>query len=150
MEIYIVTAGEYSSYHIIATFLDKDKAQRLKDFIAHSEIEIFEVDPDFVTPTQPYFYVQMERHGNTISCKEEGLITTIIKLKNLNTTWEVSNPIGNRHGRLICKCFAKDREHAIKITNEIRLQLLATNSWVHGLTNREKKIVGTMGHTIKE
>ena len=33
MKIYIVTKGDYSNYHIVATFLDKSKAEKFVDFM---------------------------------------------------------------------------------------------------------------------
>ena len=36
--------------------------------------------------------------------------------------------------RLICGCWARDREHAKEITEEIRVQLLAEGNWKPGYT----------------
>ena len=68
MTIYIITAGQYSDYHIIAATVDKERAEKIcelhKGNYTQPEIEKFE---DSVEETYPVWRITFDRNGDVIS-----------------------------------------------------------------------------------
>jgi hypothetical protein len=119
--IYIVTSGEYSDYHILGTFSTKEIAE---DFIAllgepeYSERRIEEFELDFSEADykgKKVFLVRMAKNGDT---KE--VVTT--------DSWHNSDffDMNGHFGRYV---IARDAQHAVKIANERRIQLIAMDRW---------------------
>ena len=127
-EIYLITAGEYSDYHIIAVF---DNYRLAKNFVDsfkkdgyscdHPRIETWRLNPykDQLDTKRKPFFVTIDKHGDTTRCEKDvsydgfgdnGISFTFDKKINVH-------------------CFAKDKQHAIKIANEKRTQILAINQW---------------------
>lgn len=139
-KIYIVTRGSYSDYSIAAVFSTEVKAW---DFVRYwqengnsydwhdAEVEIRELDPlrrDLKDNLAPYF-VRMDRDGNTsqlFECRET--------MSEGNTGFDVE-------GNLYTHPRARDKEHAVKITNERRARILAENKW--GDQDWLLKVMGT-------
>jgi len=128
--IYVVTDGEYSSYHIEAIF-STEKAARafvkrydVPENYDSMQIEEYEIDEPL--PDRDKFTVNMHRNGNearvrgpmhdTDECPNRGLWTNDYTHKDNKLV--VSK-------RFIATVFARDKEQAIKITNELRRQSIA-------------------------
>ena len=121
-KIYIVTQGQYSDYKILGVF---DKEELANKFITsggkyeydYPEIEEWELNPNAKNLKRGYlpFIVKMNRSGNVGGVKQESF--------DSNTGWYGNDTTMYNH------CFAKDKEHAIKITSELRTRLLANNEW---------------------
>ena len=59
MQVYIVTAGEYSEYHIERVFLDHTKAEAYSSLHPDSHIEVYDTyDNNFVIPSTAIFYTE--------------------------------------------------------------------------------------------
>ena len=131
-KVYIVTAGDYSSYRICAVFSTKAKAEEYIAEAARASKDkgrdfnpIEEYELDLYEDKHPGLYpwrVHMEKDGSTKGFQ----------------SWQMSFPFDAdysfeflRHETECLRndCWAKDKDHAIKITNELRVRLIADNQW---------------------
>ncbi len=126
--IYIVTQGVYSDYCIRGVFDSRELAEKYIAAFSESQycntmrIEEWEVNPfkyELQNGYKPYF-VRMDREGNTI---EIMVADTAYGFEN-GTLYGV-----DANGNMYNCCFAKSNEHAIKITNERRIQIIAEGNW---------------------
>jgi len=127
-EVYVVTSGSYSDYRICAVFTDKNLAQKYIDsfktrvYSDFNEIETYSLNPfnfELQNGYRPYF-VRMDRDGNSTECKISDSDYGFVEVKQHG--FDVK-------GNMYIHVFAKDTEHALKITNEKRVQLIANNEW---------------------
>lgn len=131
MKIYIVTSGEYSDYGIDSVYSNKENAEKyikLYPSIRY-EIEEFDVDEEMALINKirdeeiTIYLVSMFRNGNIEEVRKELPSIYLVKkaLAGKYNLWTE-----NRLGMWV---IAKDEKHAIKIVNEKRVQLIATNKW---------------------
>ena len=129
--IYLVTAGSYSDYRIVAAFSTDELA---KEFVAayngsdrykDADVEEFEIDSltrrlrgeEFVVS------VTMDREGRTLN------VETSTSLTEYMADWcgyNYSYP-----GKIVLRVMraAKDVQTVVKIANEKRVQLIAEGEW---------------------
>lgn len=137
MKIYLVSQGCYSDYRIIAAFSTEEKAKAYVKHLGDSDDEdILEFDVDSETFQNPRglnrFTLQMKRDGSLVygvtdrgSVKEE---------KPQGPKWE---PLAKVWVDENSECYmrfeveAKDKEHALKIANEKRTELISADIWLH-------------------
>jgi len=135
MEVYIVTRGDYSYYHIVAVFTELDAAtwyvERLNEKLHDderiydmAEVEVWEADTPGLVPgsTMPY-YVQMNRNGDSDWVKLQEWPGKSPEPLSLVAVAEGKSFILTGH------VMAKSRQHAAKIANERRAQLIANGDW---------------------
>jgi hypothetical protein len=126
--IYVVTDGEYSDYHIVGVYSTLENAERMKKETGSSDIEEYELD-EFVAQLreglQPYS-VTMERDGYA-TARESSPTGTI----DLFLSWYgyMENGRRMRKSVLTGKVWATSVQHAVKIANERRVFLIASNEW---------------------
>ena len=119
-KIYIVTSGEYSDYGIDAVFTDKELAEK---FIKEQkgEIEVWEANEYTKIPqNRDVYQVIIYVDNGEIQGTEKTNSNWHDALNDNMLFWR--KICGIERGRLVIYCFAKDREHAIKIANEKRVQ----------------------------
>lgn len=117
--IYVLTTGEYSDYKIVGLFTTKELAEAfMEKFNIDGTVEEYELD----VLDQ---YTKMEELAFKVLMKKDGTVEHVNITDDVNDA--INTFVGNNKFRLWCTCFAKDKEHAIKITNEKRLQLIANN-----------------------
>lgn len=123
-KIYIVTKGEYSDYHICAIFSSKIKAEKYCQAITKEgswstpQIEDYDLDEYDLKEGEHSWFVRMKKDGEVEEAYED-------------------DSRSDEHGfdinkNLYSHVFATSKEHAIKITNERRAQLIAQNDWPSG------------------
>ena len=126
--IYIVTQGSYSDYHICGVFDKKELAQQYMSAFGgggtynEMEIEEWQLNPYKVELGKDYkpYFVRMDKQGNTEEVNE--VDSTYGFREGESYGFDIKHNIYNY-------CFAKSTEHAIKITNELRTQILAEGKW---------------------
>ena len=126
--IYVVTAGDYSDYHIEGVYSTKEKARLavklfgLDDF-NDENIEEWKLDETLPHPKGMWFYVvEMNEEGDVNETKIENAKYAENFIKD---RWR---PYGD-DVHIDFYMWAKDEKHAIKIANEMRIQLIANNQW---------------------
>jgi hypothetical protein len=113
-EVYIVTEGEYSDYKIVAVFTDKALATKCADLVS-GDVETWTVDADagqWRAGLRPWT-VRMMEDGST-------------RWGAYETTAVNEDDEDNFFGYIKMSMWARSKEHAIKIANERRIQMLAS------------------------
>lgn len=131
--IYVITHGDYSDYSIMGVFSTKEKAEEfVQDYNAsprlyNGEATIEEYYLDWVETQEPNFCILMDVNGKLYeeATSREG--------------WFASGPNDECYGDTKCGPYkpdywmfrmkAKSFEHAVKIANERRTQLIAMEKW---------------------
>lgn len=138
-EVFALTSGDYSSYRVMAIYstLEIAKQALAKYGIKNPEdfnIETYVLDKNIEAILSDYkpFYILMLKDGTTERSEKASRSTDII---NTFYLWDRpnapyfknQNPIPPKVLR--ADVWAKDIKHAIKITNEHRIKLIANNEW---------------------
>lgn len=66
MKVYVVTAGDYSDYHIEKIFSDRESARLYAMMDADREVEEYEVDDVGIDNTMRYVLIRYDIRNNTI------------------------------------------------------------------------------------
>jgi hypothetical protein len=138
-KVYIVTAGEYSDYHMCAAFGTRELAEIYIQGIDEGGydygIEELELNPQEARLRKGYhmYRVTMYKNGDTKRIevldfarnheKEE------TKIVSIGEYVKYSPPLWESKPGVSVTCWAKSDEHAVKITNEHRAQLIAENAF---------------------
>jgi hypothetical protein len=131
-EVYVVTKGDYSSYHIKGVFSTKEMADRFLSNLQDSDatIETYVLDELDSWPNErKSYYVWFDRDGNGDALDESPRKFDERVIPNGNGT------------HMHTYCWARDEEHAVKIANERRAQTIAAGDWEtdwHKWHEREK------------
>jgi hypothetical protein len=124
--LYMVTRGEYSDYCVLGVFSNKERAEQYKKAVAaDNEIEEIELDPEDDKIHYPDGYqaweIEMDNEGNVISNDNV----------DIRSAYNNNSPYHSR--KMNCYIFTAvgaTLEHAIKIVNERRAQMIANNEWI--------------------
>ena len=130
-KVYIVTSGYYSDHHVVSVHSTEEGAREVAKVTPDSDVEEHEVDSVGGYPKDMSLYcVLMDVTGLAEGVQmcdpeyhkgfENAFLTTVRGPRYYHYMW------------------ARDQNHAIKIANERRMQMLAENRW--GV--REDLVVG--------
>lgn len=158
MNVYIVTAGSYSDYHICAVYDTKEAAEYHVEHLLGGErdyamVEEHELNPhrQIISDGLKPFVVEMGRDGTTYAVRAApadnvvgaqdylGLSRTIYRtlMEESGIRWlsrEENLAIAERVPIIgTFHVLATDGQHAVKIANERRARLIAENGWPEGL-----------------
>ena len=126
--VYVVTSGSYSDYGIVAMFSTEDAAKMFMErhpksgFGGYNDIEQYTLDDNVEKMREGFsqYWVQMHDDGSTLQPPE-------------TNTWSYGETdckfmLHAHSGKRFFNWFgwAKDPTHALKIANEVRIQLLAS------------------------
>src|SRR5688500_6668033 len=139
-KVFAVTSGDYSSYSVNAVFSTREKAEKYinhikkgseyKDYILYSDynIEEYNLDPvpDWVyRENRKMYMVQMHKDG-----KVRQVFTYDPAYAERWTFTDFSTWDKDKNSPCLCmNVWAKNKDHAVKIVNEKRAQLLANELW---------------------
>jgi hypothetical protein len=110
--IYILTKGECSDYHIVATYSTRELAEEAKKHCPYSTIKEYELDALEIPEHPP---------GHTAWLVSINAKTNAINWVNQENSLDVFNPRetyyerGGLNNILVVTCWARDKEHAEKI-----------------------------------
>ena len=141
MNVYVVTSGEYSDYRINGMFSTEVKAQEFIEvnkekrkkhssyyYDDFNDIEEYELDCSdkyfpLINQGYEYYYVAMEKDGNS-NVNEHYIF-------HFHESFEIIKPTYKPGLKSFLQCYlwAKSPEHAVKIANEKRAQLIANGEW---------------------
>ncbi len=117
--VWIVEHGEYSSYQVVGVFSSEENAQLIADAIGGT-VDKRTLDPavEELRANMRQFVVWMQKDGTTDRCEESDV-----------ASWDIEGSMFVTRNCLIATVWAKNSEHAIKIANEGRAQMIASNAW---------------------
>lgn len=121
--IYVLTSGSYSDYRVDGVYSTREMAQAVIDRGWGGEIEEYELDElaDFLEKGLNCYWVEMQRNGDS---------EVRASYPNNDGYEELSLwAYEPREYRLCMRIVAKDEQHAVKIANERRMQLIASGEW---------------------
>ena len=142
-EVYVITSGEYSDYSINAVTVSKERAEKLKKYYSRNyhngdaEIETYKIDEPYenLDDLIPVYHVRIDRYGKCFCIHETWMHEKTKKLIE-DTPSYIKLSLG---GELVTKPSpyggddyftfhwygaAKDEEHALKIAQDKRAELL--------------------------
>lgn len=130
----VLSIGDYSDYRVVGLFDDCHAAdgERIAGYVG-GELEENPVRVNFVDVEEPpadkqFFHVQMYRNGNSVSTSPWSALDYWGSDKGKKIKKRVEGYYvykeGSRIWRLHVDVYANDRDHAAKIANEIRAQVL--------------------------
>ena len=123
--LYLVTDGTYSDYRVCGVYDTRQRASYAKRlFSSDNDIEEYALNdlPKHPRGTMKYSVI-MDRDGNS---KEAGRVGAS---NGIEFDWK---PCG-WDDLVEFEMWAKDEEHAVKIANERRIQLIASGEWTADL-----------------
>ncbi len=136
MKVLLVTAGNYSDYHVVAVFSEDhaEEAENLQKRLYSSYTPlVLPMNPVVAYPTMSRLEVRMDRDGNsdvkTLARPEEARINEADVTQLLSTEWRLWKSSSARNKNLQVFCWARDDLHAVKIANEYRQQLLVFGAY---------------------
>jgi len=140
MTLYVVTQGEYSDYHIVGIYSDRETAEKIRKYKSvHDdmcEIEEYELNPNLpkdVDEVKEYWRVSYNKpdfFDRSKLISSEGIrwhVWTEFYMKQDNKPdIEYKFSKDYRWGEVyVLKSIAKDADHAIKIAQDIRAKVIA-------------------------
>ena len=137
---YLVSSGDYSDYHIDAVFDNKEMAE---EFVQRFSIggwgEKLYIDERELNPDIPQireglvaYRVHMAKDGTALLVKPLSEYEYDEHYVGAAATHAIGAHFPDE-GRgvvaLVTRCYAQDKQHAVKIANEHRVQLIANGEW---------------------
>jgi hypothetical protein len=120
--VYVLSRGSYSDYCIEGIFSTERKAIEFAEQVLSIDekqykIEVFELDKlsEVVSKGLKPYLVYMEKDGTVLEISQTS-----------ESNEDYGFAVGNK---LYCIVFARDKDHAVKLTNERRSQLIFEGKW---------------------
>lgn len=129
VKVYIVSTGSYSDWMILGIYTTPDKAEKAKaDYGAENDVEEHDVDkfPQIPAGLRPYNVV-MTCAGGLLQQPQQARPLYVDGWKDKWQPW--SSLRSPETQAVIFNLWARDEEHAVKIANDRRAQLIATGEW---------------------
>ncbi len=124
-DIFLVSQGEYSDYHIVAVFDNQEKANELSALIEDADVETYPLNKEFTDPGLDFFWVTMGRDGDSECDSYSHRLACDGELREEYIRLKTSKEIGYVSWELTLGKHVKSKEHAVRLANEIRRQILA-------------------------
>lgn len=133
-KIWLVSEGEYSAYHVVAVFDDDHKAdgERFAELIGGKVDDApLALNPTHREPPagQSFFIFTMLRDGETSDVSPTSTLLESdgnLRKSSYRLWTDADRPCMDRaYWELKICVYARDEQHAIKVANEIRIQILA-------------------------
>lgn len=130
-EAYVIITGEYSDKQVEAVFTDEEQAELFCRLFVDGRIETYTLNPpnpylDAIRNDYFFWIVEIASTGDVKNCWQVSVDDEFFGIKNPGEYYIYDD---DSEGRLVIKVLAKDYEHAVKIANEKRGQLIASGSW---------------------
>lgn len=117
---YVVTQGEYSEYRILGVYTTEELASRVAG-LREGRVEAFELDQTIDAPAgMYYYYVRMGFDG------ENARASISDPISEFSGVGQNTEPRYTMFGGISRHCWASSAEHAIKMLNDKRIQMMAS------------------------
>jgi hypothetical protein len=122
-QIWIVTTGSHSDYDVHSVWSTEELAKQAVEHLHEAAYFSAELDAELPKINAGLFpwEISMAKNGDVFSAIPENFSTPIFEIFEDRG----DDPYSARFGRFVWRGYAIDRDHAIKICNEKRLQALA-------------------------
>lgn len=139
-QVWAIEQGQYSSYHIVGVYSSKKNAQLVADLLnaddpwGKATVVAWTLDPliEKLNAGLTRFEVIMRRDGTTENVYPRDIDACALD-GDAYRIWHRSTAPAYRgvdiEDALQATVWAKDEEHAVKIVNERRTQMIATGKW---------------------
>jgi hypothetical protein len=124
--IFVVTSGDYSDYKIDGIFTEKNTAKDFINMFNHTYNEM-RIEEHLLNPKK--YEIDNNYNCYFVRMKKDGECTGINIKDNSYDVFEDNHGFDIKNN-MYKTVFAKDEKHAIKIVNDVRTQVLASNKWV--------------------
>lgn len=149
-KVYLVTSGCYSDYSISGVFSTREKAEQWATVCHYdltdqgydgSRLEEFDLDEGLVEMDRGLllFAVDIRQNGDILEVSEGGHPSSVGPIDSWST---YSGMHARQPPRQTVYVWARDKEHAVKIANERRIDALARNVPVHGPATSQSDAAG--------
>ena len=135
MKVFLITSGTYEDYSIACICSTPEKAAEAVKLFEESKIEEYEMDaiPEHPQGLFPYHVVMATNGEFMVEVANASMVKSmeVIKIPQRLSTSEVLNRMPEycqAHGTFYL--WAKHEQDAVRIANEIRLQLIVENKWM--------------------
>ena len=134
MKVWLVSVGEYSDYRVLYVFDENHRieaaeaAELIGGRVEEDAVELNSFLPDKPPAGMRFFSFQMNKSGDADQWFESCLLTEnggLRKSKYFVLTHKMDPIERKSYWRLYVYLYARDKQHAVKIANEIRVQILA-------------------------
>lgn len=124
--VWVVEDGDYSDYCVIGVYSEEASALQAASMFG-GDVSEWPLDPgvDEINRGLKPYYVAMSRNGGNVSTFQEN------SLPGEKGYW-IYESYGARKHILTTSVWATSKDHAIKIVNEKRIQILAADAWKPG------------------
>ena len=124
-KVYLISRGSYSDYSVVGAFSTKEKAEQfIKEAKETEQVGCYQLNDEIEELGIDCLTTPKGLHPYTVYFNKEKVISTHPSYVEEMQT--VIKPYG--YAKQL-SCWAKDEQHATKIANEIRVQLIALNQW---------------------
>lgn len=127
--VWVLTAGEYSDYHLVGVYSTKEKADQISKLAGRDCNNPFSVvideGLDKIELGLNPFTIRMSKDGKVLSSHTYFYWNDMLS----DVRWCYGNMFDDSFD---LEVWAKDLEHAIKIVNEKRIYLIANNLYKSG------------------
>src|SRR4051812_45047302 len=128
-KIYLVGVGEYSDYGVHSAWSEKDKAEKLVKILGGSS----RVEEYLIDPINPYdfddmklFHVYLDSKGDLCDVREASYRDSyFFEADYCETPYGPNGREDPPNTYSYCTCWARDEQHAVKITSEKRAMFIA-------------------------
>ena len=139
-KVYLVTSGSYSDYSVVGVFSSRENAVEFMSRVGEGDYnnwnDVDEMDLDATLPQiraglTPWF-VEMHRDGKTDRIERKELSDYGSTSEGAGIWRRSQAPAFRGQGLddlLHANVFASSAEHAVKIANEYRTQMIANGEW---------------------
>jgi len=130
--IFVIEQGCYSDYHVVGVYSTRENAEKVLARISKKwdepVIAEWALDPGIVELNAGLrqYAVAMRKDGTVEACSRS---SDDFVPESHTCEPRLAMPYGAHELRLYHTVWAKDDKHAVKIVNELRMQLLATDQW---------------------
>jgi hypothetical protein len=133
--VWVIEQGEYSGYRVTGVFTSEENAQFIADRInaieqgryGEATVDEWPLNPgiDEINKGLSKWRIGMLKNGNVYYAEPDDA-----RLVDINESYfYLQEAYGERPEMIVSKVWARDEQHAVKIVNERRTQMIANGEW---------------------
>ena len=125
--IFVVTAGEYSDYGIEAMFDEESLAKAYIASVKSSSYSQMRIETYNLNPHEKQLRLGYKCY--LVRMTKDGICPEMYQSDTVFDGGDNDTPFFDFNNNLVMTVFAKDKQHALKIVNERRIEIKAFKKW---------------------